>query len=117
MEDNFPVDTKALPAPEQVLDMSTISESPEHTKAFEELARLKGVRNTAKMRLLTAKKFEASEKPSVALAEYLNKSIGEMGKPVETPEPSQTPAPAAAATPPPAQTQAPAPSQQDDGLI
>lgn len=81
----------------QVQGSEVVAEDQELLPLFEQLSALKGKKSTAKLRLLTARKFENAPDQKKALKEYLVleiKKAGEAGEPVEeeapkAPEPQQ----------------------------
>jgi len=78
---------------------------------FEKLTSLKGVTNTPKIRLLTARKFEGQADQEAALTSYLEAEIGKLGEPV-TPKSSAKKSSTKETTPqaPPPQKKTTAPS-------
>lgn len=86
MEDNFPTETAAPPqvaAPAAGIEL--VAEDVELAPLFEELCKLKGKANNAKMRLLTARKKEKEADPKAALKAYLLEEIEKSKKPAQAP--------------------------------
>lgn len=113
-------DHYALNEPEKPKDpidaMKEIAESEDTAALFEELCKLKKVNNTAKIRLMTTRKFEKEKNPKESLMAYLAAEIEKASPKEEEKPPAKKVEAEVVETPPPQQKEGGAPATQD-GLI